>query len=119
MEKLIFVYNAFSGAHNTVLDSLHKIVNPKTYACSLCKVTHGVFAENSKWKKFRKESNLPMEFLHIDEFEKLYASKFGYKFTFPIVLCDYEGDLGVCVTTQELDNLSNVESLIRLIEERI
>lgn len=119
MEKLIFVYNAFSGTHNAVLDSLHKLVKPKTYACSLCKVTYGVFSEKAQWKKFRKESKISMEFLHIDEFEKQYASKFGYKFTYPIVLCDYEDDLGICVTTEELDNLSSVESLIKLIQERI
>lgn len=119
MEKLIFVYNSFSGTHNSVLDSLHKLVNPKTYACNLCRVTHGFFSENSQWKKFRKESEITMNFLHIDEFQKQYASKFGYKYTFPIVLWEDEKEMGIFITTEELDGLQNVESLIRLIEKRI
>jgi hypothetical protein len=82
-------------------------------------VTHGFFSEDSQWKKFRKESEITMNFLHIDEFQKQYASKFGYKYTFPIVLWEDEKEMGICITTEELDGLQNVESLIGVIEERI
>ena len=59
-----------------------------------------------------------MEFLHIDEFQKKYASKFGYKYTFPIVLWEDEGEMGIFISTEELDRVQNAEELIALIEER-
>ena len=59
-----------------------------------------------------------MEFLHRDEFQKTYASKFGYKFEFPIVLAEGEKGLEVLISTQELNGLQTSEALIRLIEER-
>ena len=119
MEKLIFVYNAFSGTHNAVLDALHKIVSPKSYACNLCKITYGTFSENSQWKEFRQKSNVEMDFLHIDEFRKKYASKFSYKYTFPIVLWEDEAEMGIFITTEELERVPNTEALIVLIEERL
>jgi hypothetical protein len=60
-----------------------------------------------------------MEFLHIDEFQKQYASKFGYKYSFPIVLWEDEGEMGIFIATEELETLQNAEDLIRQIEERL
>lgn len=117
-KKLIFVYNADSGLRNMIMDSAHKIFSPDTYECSLCDITYGAFTENSIWKNFRKETDLQMEFLHKDEFEKAYASKFGYKFTFPIVLAETNGGLEVIVKTEELNGIENAEGLIELIKER-
>lgn len=117
-QKLIFIYNADSGLRNMIVDSAHKILSPDTYTCSLCDITFGAFTENSVWNKFRKETNLDMQFLHKDEFNKTYASKFGYKFTFPIVLGETNKGLEVFVKTEELDGLENAESLIGLIRER-
>jgi len=119
LEKLIFVYNAYSGTQNAVLDALHKLIKPNTYACSICKVTHGVFSENSRWKKYRQVSEVKMEFFHIDEFQKRYASKFGYKYTFPIVLWEDEGEMGIFISTEELELVQTAEDLIKLIEERL
>ncbi len=118
LQKLIFIYNADSGIRNMIMDSAHKIFSPDTYECSLCDITYGAFTENSVWKKFRKETDLQMEFLHKDEFAKAYASKFGYKFTFPIVLNESEKGLEVFVRTEELNKLENPEGLINLIKER-
>lgn len=59
-----------------------------------------------------------MEFLHKDEFAKAYKSKFGYKFTFPIILAESIKGLEVFVKTDELDGMRNAESLIGLIEKR-
>lgn len=119
VEKLVFVYNADSGLRNMILDSAHKILSPETYACSLCDITYGAFTEDSVWKKFRKESNLDMQFLHKDEFRKAYASKFGHKFIFPIVLVASNSGLEVFIKTEELDELENPQALIKLVQERI
>jgi len=117
-KKLVFIYNAASGLRNAILDSAHKIVSPKTYDCNLCDITFGVFKEHSVWKNFRKSNSLEMEFLHKDEFKKQYASKFGYAYTFPIVLAQADYDLEVLITTEELYELKTPQELIDLITAR-
>jgi hypothetical protein len=118
-QKLIFIYNADSGLRNMIVDSAHKILSPDTYTCSLCDITFGAFTENSVWNKFRKETNLDMQFLHKDEFNKTYASKFGYKFTFPIVLAESDTGFNVFIKTEELNNLDDSKALIDLIHQRM
>lgn len=115
MKKLLFVYNANSGKTSSFLDALHKAVSPKTYPCNLCCITFGIFKEDPTWKKFREASDLSMEFLHLDEFRKGYASKFGYKFTFPIVLSISQNELQIYVSTEELNSLKNADELIQVI----
>ncbi|MDC6365842.1 MULTISPECIES: GTPase [Flavobacteriaceae] len=119
IQKLVFVYNADSGTRNAILDSVHKIFSPNTYQCNLCDITYGLVSENRKWKKFRKESNLAMVFLHKDEFQKEYASKFGHKFTFPIVLSENMYGLEVLITAEELNSMQTTKELIKLIKTRI
>ena len=119
LQKLIFIYNADSGLGNLILDGAHKILSPRTYDCKLCELTFGAFTEHSIWKKFRTDSDLDMEFLHKDEFKKQYASKFGHKFTFPIVLAATGNNLEVFVTTEEMNDFKSQEELIACIEERV
>ncbi|WP_350285126.1 GTPase [uncultured Croceitalea sp.] len=117
-KRLVFVYNANSGARNALMDSMHKVFSPSTYYCKLCDITFGVVTENRTWRKFRQQSEYQMTFLHKDEFAKKYASKFGYKFEFPIVLVEGEKGLEVLITTQEVNELKTAQGLIRLLKER-
>ncbi|MBI5556577.1 MAG: GTPase [Deltaproteobacteria bacterium] len=110
--KLVFVYNADSGLMNTMLDIGHKIVNPETYTCNLCKMTFDTFSENKKWKEFRESSDLEMEFLHRDEFEK----KYGMKLDYPVVLKDAAG-LETVISRKQLDELRTLDELIKMIRE--
>lgn len=119
LNKLIFVYNADSGIRNALLDSMHKVLNPSTYECNLCDITFGLFNEKVDWKDFRKKFPMEMEFLHRDEFNSDYASKFGKKFTFPIVLGDNSGELEIVIKTEELNQLDNANELIDLIIKRV
>jgi len=118
MNKLLFIYNANSGKASSFLDALHKVLSPKIYNCNLCGITYGIFKEDNTWKNFREASDLPMEFLHLDEFKKGYASKFGYKFTFPIVLSADQNELEIFISTEELNSLKNAEELIQVITDR-
>jgi len=118
-QKLIFIYNADSGLRNAVIDSMHKVISPKTYDCNLCDITFGVFTENSKWKKFRSATRFEMEFLHKDEFKKQYASKFGHKFTYPIILISSSKGLEIFAGTKEVNGIANAEELIQLIDQRM
>ena len=117
-QKLLFIYNANSGTRNIVLDSMHKVFSPKTYDCKLFGLTFGMVSENKTWKRFRRKSDIKMVFLHKDEFAKTYKSKFGHKFTFPIILAEGENGLEVLISTEELNQLKTTHGLIRLVEER-
>lgn len=119
MEKLIFVYNADSGKLNALMDSLHKVVNPSTYSCKLCELTHGAFEEKKIWKKFREDLDIETEFLHKDEFQKLYASKFGFKFEFPLILAQNNKGLEVLISKNEFSSIETAEELIEKIESRL
>lgn len=115
---LLFVYNADNGWQNAIIDGAHKILSPKTYPCKLCEITHGYFSEKKKWKEFLNHYDRKMEFLHRDQFKKQYASKFGYKFEFPIVLLAERGELQVFISTEELNQLGDSEDLIQFIKNR-
>lgn len=70
--KLIFVYNADSGAFNLLTDIVHKIFSPKTYACNLCAVTHSNFGMKKEWKEYLETLDASLEFFHADEFRRKY-----------------------------------------------
>ena len=101
------------------MDTVHKVLSPDTYDCNLCSITFGMFTENVNWKEFRTNAAVDMDFLHKDEFEKEYASKYGHKFTYPIVLVAAAGELEVMINTEELNTLEDVNSLISLVESRL
>lgn len=119
MEKLIFVYNANSGWYNSVVDSLHKMVSPNTYACSLCDITYGVFSENELWKNFRESSNTEMEFLHKDEFVKKYKTSTIVPVEYPVILISIKGELEPFMTAEKINNLKEAQDLITTLNNKI
>lgn len=59
-----------------------------------------------------------MEFLYKDKFEKQYASKFGYKFSYPVVLISGKENLEIFISAEELRKMANLENLLNLVQER-
>lgn len=110
--KLIFVYNANSGTKNAIKDTLHKLLKPSTYNCKLCALTYGLVNEKSKWKEFRTTTSTALEFLHADEFEKQYKSKFSNTYQLPVILQQNHYDLEIVMSAETLNNLQNLEELI-------
>lgn len=117
--KILFIYNANSDTGSKMIDFIHKIIIPATYDCALCSLTFGSFTENMQWKVFRESlliKGYELEFLHKDEFQKSYKSKFGHVFTYPIILVATAHDLEVLVTTEKLNGFETVEELITCVE---
>ena len=106
---LIFVYNANSGALNTLFDVGHKLFSPSTYACKLCALTFDTFTENTIWKSFREASDIDMAFFHIDEFEKAYPNT---KFNYPVVLENERTILSEFLSSETLASIKTIEQLI-------
>jgi len=117
--QLLFVYNANSGKAHAVLDSMHKILSPSTYDCRLCELTFGAFTERKIWKQFRENSDVDMRFLHKDEFNKEFRSKWLQKYNFPVVLIENENKLELFITSEELESLNSPQALIKLIQDRL
>lgn len=112
MEKLVFVYNADSGRLKALMDSFQKAIKPSSYSCKLCELTYGTLGEKSAWKKFREELPIEADFLHKDEFQKQFASKFGHKFEFPIILVQTANGLEVLISNFELSEINSLEILM-------
>ena len=118
-KKLIFVYNANSGAVNSFLGTAHKIISPQTYDCKLCALTFGNFTENPIWKAFRETNDIEMIFLHKDEFSKQYRSKWLPKYKFPIVLTTVDNELDVFMLSTDLETFDTTVSLVKALEIKL
>lgn len=124
VDKLIFVYNANSGKISAWMDTAHKIVSPSTYHCRLCDLTYGVFKENEEWARFRESviqttSIQELEFLHKDEFEYNYKSKWLPKYEYPIILQASENGLEVFMSTDEMNQIKSTMDLIDCITTKL
>jgi hypothetical protein len=64
--ELCFVYNAQSGVGHALMDYVHKIVSPDTYACSLCSVTYGNLGMHREWGRYLKALPFKTRFLYQD-----------------------------------------------------
>ena len=118
-KKLIFVYNANSGTKTSLFDSIHKLFKPSTYDCKLCELTYGLWSEKVKWKKFRKASGIEMQFLHKDEYEIQFKSKFGQQYAYPIILIQDHYHLDIFMNANQINAIDNLESLVSNIEKRL
>ena len=107
--KIIFVYNADTGLFNFLSDWVHKVVSPSTYSCSLCALTHHNFGAKEDWKEFVKQSPIPMEFLHKDEFVKKYGQLAFIHF--PCVVRKEGESMNVIVSTEELHSYKELSEL--------
>ena len=110
--KLIFVYNADSGPISGLFDIGHKIISPASYSCGLCQLTFDTFTEKQAWRAFRESSSFEMEFLHRDEFEKIYSSTFDY----PVILRQ-NGEIEILLSKKEIDGFAHLDDLIEKIKE--
>ncbi|WP_456404148.1 hypothetical protein [Thiolapillus sp.] len=112
--QLLFVYNADSGAFNTLADIGHKMFSPDTYSCALCAITHGVFREKEQWRTFVASLPLECRFFHRDEFQRHYPE---FEVQFPAVFLEKNNGLFPCLSADQLKSCENMLDLQRLISD--
>ena len=105
---LLFVWNADSGWQQALMDSLHKVLRPESYPCSLCRLTYGVVGPRADWKQFLKEWGRPAYFLHRDEFRRMDEDGRWNALPLPAVL---EWRSGCWAPVLGADVLSGLQSL--------
>ena len=113
--RLLFIYNAKSGSVNKVLGVAHKIINPSSYNCKLCELTHSNIGERKEWKLFRTACDIDMVFYHIDEFEEKYNQQFEY----PIILKDNNSELESFLTKENINKATDLTALIQEIKKQL
>jgi hypothetical protein len=117
MQTLIFVYNADSGPLNALRDMVHKIVSPATYPCSLCALTDGPFAKRREWRVFLDSLSCAKMFLYRDEVRDVLDMD---DLALPVILLARgPGQPEVLVDADELNGLSDCDSLIAFMEQRL
>ncbi len=109
--KLIFVYNAKNGIFNSSVDFFHKLLSPKTYPCTLSRLTNGTKKEKEAWISFLDETKQKIDFHHIDDFEERYRTSYNY----PVVVKEEDDHLRVLFSREDLDKFKTTESLIEAI----
>lgn len=114
--KLIFVYNAEAGLAAGVLDSIHKIVSPSTYPCSLCAITYGVVRMDPKWKAWLKAAPFESVFHHRPDFRAAYPR---IEIDLPAILVSDGGEPEPLVLPTEFAGTPSIDALIALIEARL
>ena len=114
--KLLFVYNAKSGIFSTFEDYLHKVIKPATYQCKLCGLTYGNLGMKTDWKLFLDKLEIPVEFLHKDEFKSQYPD---IEAQFPSAFILSESNSIPFISKEEMDSLGTLDDLIELVKEKI
>ena len=113
---IIFVYNAESGIFNEFKDYFHKMVSPGTYSCNLCAITFGSMGMKKEWKTFVANIDLPVEFLHRDEFLNRYPSM---DVKFPAAFVKRGADISLLVPHTEINKSKSMDDLINLVTKKM
>lgn len=119
---LVFIYNADSGAMNSIKDFFHKMVKPSTYECNLCAVTFGNFGMKKDWAKYVNKieeefDGVTIEFLHRDEFEKYYPEVTDAEY--PSAYFHNAEKTEVFITQDEMNSVESIEELKNTVSERL
>lgn len=65
IDRLIFVFDADSGALSAFFDSARKAL--RLGGCALCSITHGLTGERAEWTDCKEELGVKVEYVHRDE----------------------------------------------------
>jgi hypothetical protein len=113
---LIFVYNADSGLLNALNDGILKVLSPSTYDCRLCGLTFGVVSMKTPWRRFIESLDLPVEFLHRDEF----GEKYDYKGAeFPSVYVKTGEEMLLFISRDEMNSMESLDELMELVKGKL
>lgn len=113
--ELFFVYNAQKGVANMMIDGLHKVIRPSTYACDLCAITYNAVTKRKEWKLFLNEVKVPVHFYYKNTLPKEIQQNWEY----PVVL-RYENSTVTCILDrQDFAAINDLNEFIVLLKEKV
>lgn len=113
--RLLIVYNAEAGIAAGIKDSLHKLISPDTYPCSLCALTHGTLRIDPGWKAFLARVPFEVVIYHRSDFRARYPDVTA---ELPLVAREEGEALTLLIDRAELASLADVDTLIARIQDR-
>jgi len=116
---LVFVWNADTGWHNALMDSLHKVISPQTYSCTLCQLTHGLAGPKNQWSAFLKTIDRPAECYHRDEFQRTPIAEQFPSLELPAVLIATSDRWQILLSRDEIGQCKDLEALLGALKKRI
>ncbi|WP_373491616.1 hypothetical protein [Parasphingorhabdus sp.] len=121
-DRLIIVYNADEGWASALMDAAHKLVRPETYSCSLCMISYGAVSMRRPWRDYLDALSLEKSFYHRQDFACAYpAASFPITqaLSLPAILIEDGGDLHCLLSSDQLDRLSDVDSLMAALDRAL
>ena len=112
-DRLLIVYNAEAGLLAGVKDSIHKLLRPDTYPCSLCALTHRSVRMDPAWKRFLGRLPLEVRVYHRPDFRARYPD---LDMPLPAVLAERGRDVRVLLGAEALGQARSVKALVDRIE---
>lgn len=85
------------------------MVSPQTYQCNLCAITYGNTGMKREWKEFIEILDVPVEFLHRDEFFEQYRTQGVH---FPAAFVKREGTVTLFIDSGEINSLKTLKELM-------
>ncbi|MEJ2585539.1 MAG: hypothetical protein P8Z38_11070 [Robiginitalea sp.] len=116
---LVFVWNADEGWRHAVMDSLHKVISPRTYPCKLCELTHGIAGPKAQWTNFLKTLDRPVECYHRDQFKNTPVAEQLPGLELPVVLIYSSKKWQILLSRHELLPINDLEGLMKELERKI
>jgi hypothetical protein len=115
-KRLLIVYNAEAGLLAGARDSLHKLLKPETYPCSLCALTHGTLRMDRRWKHFLARAPMDVRVYHRPDFRARYPD---LEIALPAILLEQGREAELLIGAAELAEIESVDALIGRIEDRL
>lgn len=116
MTEIVFIYNAKSGFTNSLIDWAHKIISPKTYECSLCRITYDNLGKKSEWAEFLKELKIQSSFLYKDHIVNNNELKNS---SLPCVYLRLSDEMNLLITSNEMNSYKNLNELILSLRKKL
>jgi len=117
LPTLLFVYNADDGPFNLLAGLAHKVFSPATYPCRLCSITHGPLGMRADWKAFLDGLDRPIEFLHRDQFHRVYGMDGP---SLPAIFRkDDDGRVEPLVDAATINAARSIDDLKRILSQRL
>ena len=113
MARLVFVYNAEAGLAAGLIDTLHKVVSPATYACDLCAITYGLLGPRKAWRDWLARTPLEARFFHRRDFRAAYPR---VEVSLPAVLIERDAELVPLLEAADFAGIADVPALVARIE---
>ncbi len=114
---IILVYNTDTSTLNMLEDYVHKIVRPSTYDCNLCALTYdNLGIMKREWKKFIRGLEIKVQFLHKDEFTKLFNIK---NVDFPAAFLKKDTKIELLITHNKINECKTLGDLEKLVLKKV